>query len=187
MNTPSKSIRAARIIGFFSMPSPSMSEHNPEAYMRLISALPEGAGVCSQCGMGIMHHVTIIDENGVRRHVGQDCAAKVGADATQIKNRLTDEQRAEREAKRAAWNAEAKRLEAEREAIRAERAERFADIIAILNAKGSDFHASLASQLLDGPLSWKQAAYAVKATSETGRRNKKNAAAWDAIEQAIQN
>lgn len=187
MNTPSKSIRSARIVGFFSMPSPSMSEHNPDAYMRLISALPEGAGTCSQCGMGILHHVVIIDENGVRRHVGQDCAAKVGADATQIKNRLTDEQRAEREAKRAAWNAEAKRIEAEREAIRAERAERFADIIAILNAKGTEFHASLARQLIDGPLTWKQAAYAVKATSQTGRRNKKNAAAWDAIEQAIQN
>lgn len=186
MNTPSKSIRSARVIGYFSIPSADMAEHNPTAYTLAISALPEGAGCCSQCGMGLTHHVVIIDENNVRRFVGLDCAAKIGVDACQIKSRLTSEQVAEREAKRAAWNAEAKRLEAEREAKRAERAERFADIIAILNAKGTEFHASLARQLLDGPLSWKQAAYAVKATSETGRRNKKNAAAWDAIEQAIQ-
>lgn len=186
MTTQSKSIRTASVLGYFSIPSASMAEHNPTAYMLACASIPEGAGCCSQCGMGLTHHVIILDENGVRRFIGTDCAAKIGVDANQIKRRLTAEQVAEREAKRAAWNAEAKRLEAEREAIRAERTERFADLIAILEAKGSEFHASLASQLKDGPLSSCQAYYAVKATSETGRRNKKNAAAWDAFLEAVQ-
>ena len=42
-------------------------------------------------------------------------------------------------------------------------------------------HASLAAQLSRGPLSSRQAEYVAKATSSTGRRNKRNADAFDAV------
>ena len=183
MNT---TLRTASVIGFFSIPSPSMSEHNPEAYMRLVQALPAGCGVCSQCGMPIMHHTVIVDEKGVRRFVGSDCAAKIGVDADSIRYRLTTEQvearNAARQARREEWNREV----AEREAKVAERKERFADIIALLEAQNSEFHSSLALQLADGPLSPRQARFVAKATSDTGRRNKRNAAAWDEVEERVQ-
>jgi len=183
MNTP---LRTARVVGFFSIPSASMSEHNPEGYMSLVRALPAGAGCCSQCGMGITHHTVIVDEKGVRRFVGSDCAEKIGVDSDSIKYRLTTEQVEARTAARKARNDEWNREVAEREAKVAERKERFSDILALLEAQGSDFHSSLAEQLSQGPLSWKQARFVAKATSDTGRRNKRNAAAWDGVEERVQ-
>ena len=183
MNTP---LRTARIVGFFSIPSPSLAEHNPSAYNNLVSNLPAGCGTCSQCGMGIMHHIVIVDEKGVRRFVGSDCAEKIGVDKDAIKYRLTDEEVAARNARRDARNAEFSAAVAAREAVEAERRERFADVLALLAAQESDFHSSLASQLVQGPLSWRQAGFVAKATSETRRRNKRNAASWDEIEARVQ-
>ena len=183
MNTP---LRTARIVGFFSIPSPSLAEHNPSAYNNLVSNLPAGCGVCSQCGMGIMHHIVIVDEAGVRRFIGSDCAEKIGLDREAVKHRLTDEEVAARQARRDARKAEFDAAVAAREAVEAERRERFADILAILAAQNSEFHSSLASQLIQGPLSWRQAMFVAKATSETRRRNKRNAAAWDEVESRVQ-
>jgi hypothetical protein len=181
-----KSIRNAQVIGFFSIPSPHIAEHNPELYNNLIRALPAGAGCCSQCGMGITHHIVIRDEDGNKRFIGSDCAAKIGVDADSIRYRKTTEEIAAREAKRQAWKAEYKALQDAEEAKIAERTERFADIVAMLLAKDTEFHKSLADQLVRNPLSWKQAGFVAKATSATGRRNKANAAAWDDIEARVQ-
>lgn len=182
------SLRNASVIGFFSIPSPSLAEHNPSAYNTAVAALPAGAGCCSQCGMGIIHHIVIRDEAGAVRFIGTDCAKKIGGEVeAAVRVRKTSEELAAiaaRDAARdAAWReSEARRLEAE-----AANREKFADLIAILEAKGSEFHSSLAAQLISrGRLSWKQAPYVAKATSETGRRNKKNAAAWDEIESRVQ-
>ena len=57
------------------------------------------------------------------------------------------------------------------------------DIVDMLNRLGEDFYSSLATQLEERPLSQRQAFFVAKATSCTGRRNKKNAEAWDAIEE----
>ena len=183
------SLQNARIIGFFSIPSASLAEHNPSAYTAAMAALPAGAGCCSQCGMGLVHHIVIKDGDTVR-FIGQDCAKRVGVDPEAIRLRLTSEERAARDAARAARYAAIDAAIAEREAkeqeTRAIRREKFADILSILRASGSEFHTSLADQLEVRPLSWKQAGYAVKATSETGRRNKKNAAAWDEIYERVQ-
>ena len=94
--TAARTIRTAEIIGFYSLPSPSLAEHNPTAYNLAMQAAPRGAGSCSHCGRGIVHHVIIRDENSVVRCIGTDCAAKVGFDADQVRDRLTDEQIAER-------------------------------------------------------------------------------------------
>jgi hypothetical protein len=181
-----KSIRNAQVIGFFSIPSASLAEHNPEAYNNLVRALPEGCGSCSQCGMGITHHIVIRDEDGRKRFVGSDCAEKIGVDADSIRYRKTTEEIAARDAKRQAWAAEYKALKDAEDAKIAERTERFADVVAILMACNSDFHTSLAEQVVRYPLSWKQAGYVAKATSATGRRNKANAAVWDDIEARVQ-
>ena len=181
-----KSIRNAQVIGFFSIPSASLAEHNPAAYNNLVSALPEGCGSCSQCGMGITHHVVILDEEGRKRFVGSDCAEKIGVDADSIRYRKTTEEIAARDAKRQAWNDKQKALEDAQAAKIAERTERFADIVAMLMAKGTEFHKSFAEQLVRYPLSSCQAYYVAKATSATGRRNKANAAVWDDIEARVQ-
>lgn len=181
-----KSIRNAQVIGFFSIPSPHLAEHNPEAYNNLVRALPAGAGCCSQCGMGIMHHIVIRDEDGQQRFVGSDCAEKIGVDADSIRYRKTTEEIEARNAKRQAWNDKQKALEDAEAAKIAERTERFADIVAMLMAKGTEFHKSFAEQLVRYPLSWRQAHYVAKAISATGRRNKANAAAWDDIEARVQ-
>ena len=154
--------------------------------MQLVAVLPAGCGSCSQCGMGITHHIVIVDEDGRRRFVGSDCAAKIGVDASSIKYRLTTEQIAERDANRSARKASDDAIVAAREAGEAERRERFSDVLSLLSAQDSDFHSSLASQLVQGPLSWRQAGFVAKATSATGRRNKANAAVWDAIESSVQ-
>jgi uncharacterized protein (DUF3820 family) len=96
MTTQSRTIRTAKIIGFYSLPSPHMAEVNPTSYSLALAAAPANAGYCSHCGRGIMHHVIIRDENGVVRNIGMDCAGKVGFDADQVRDRLTDEQIAER-------------------------------------------------------------------------------------------
>jgi len=181
-----KSIRNAQVIGFFSIPSPHIAEHNPELYNNLVRALPEGCGSCSQCGMGITHHIVILDEDGRKRFIGSDCAEKIGVDADSIRYRKTTEEIAARNAKRQAFKDELKALKDAEDAKIAERTERFADVVAMLMAKNTEFHTSLANQLVRYPLSWKQASFVAKATSATGRRNKANAAAWDEIEARVQ-
>jgi len=87
------SLKNTKIVGFFSLPSQSLAEHNPSAYNNAMAAAPAGAGACSECGTGILHHVVITDLDGSnRRFIGSDCALKVGLSRHQIVNRLTDEQ-----------------------------------------------------------------------------------------------
>ena len=178
-------LKASRIVGFFSLPSPSLAEHNPTAYQIAISEAPAGAGTCAHCGMGILHHVVIEDENGKRHFIGTTCAEKVGCDPEQIKHRWTDEDKAAWEARRlerqAAYDEKRAAYEEEVRIRRALRLEQVGDIVHLLESLGGEFYTSLASQLRDGPLSPRQAHYVAKATSETGRRNKRNADAWDDI------
>jgi uncharacterized protein (DUF3820 family) len=98
--TAARTIRTAEIIGYYSLPSPSLAEHNPTAYNLALLSAPRNAGYCSHCGMGIIHHVIICDENGVVRAIGSDCATKVGLDAAQIRTKRTHAEVAEAKAKR---------------------------------------------------------------------------------------
>lgn len=176
------SLKTVKIIGYFSIPSPWIAEHNPEAYSKLLAEIPHGAGTCSQCGMGLTHHVVIKEESGDVRFIGTDCALKIGIDSNMVKTRMTSEQQAAIDAKRAERDEKFKREHQEWLARKAANAEKFADLITILNSKETEFHSSLAAQLIErGRLSDKQATFVAKATSDTGRRNKSNADAWDAI------
>lgn len=109
---------------------------------------------------------------------------------------MRHEASAEEKARWAAWKAEAEAATARRNAWIAARCEQFRDILNALEASGTDqwghalpaasgsFFQSLAQQLrANGSLSRKQADHAVKAT--LGRRNKKNAQAWDAAVAAL--
>ena len=164
-----------QIIGFFSLPSPSLQEANPEAYASAMRDIPwdMGAGQCAHCGMAIMHHVVVRDSSdGKKKFIGTSCAERIGLDSEQIRYRRTPEEQAEREAKRKARieadNAIAAKYKAEEAARRVE----FADIIEILEAQKTEFHTSLANQLAQGNLSERQSNWVVKAV--IGRRTKKN-------------
>ena len=169
----------ASVVGFFSLPSASLAEHNTEAYNIAMAEAPAGAGTCARCGMGIRHHVIVLVE-GVRRFIGTECALKVGGSVAEAARRLlTSDELAAKYAREAAqidlqarnWAKAAKR--------RAARAEAFKDILMALAAQQTDFHSSLSSQLLSGALSERQAAFACKAMF--GRENKRNSQAWNAV------
>lgn len=171
----------AAVVGFFSLPSPALAESNPSAYNAAMSEAPKGAGSCAHCGTGILHHVVIRLADGSRAFIGTSCAEKVGSERVQrcVRERVTDEQLAERERRAAARRAESDALIARVAAEREVRYTAMRDIIDPLRAQQTDFHSSLADQLLDGSLSDRQACYAVKAI--LGRETKKNADAWWAL------
>lgn len=171
----------ATVTGYFSIPSASLAEVNPTAYTLAMASAPAGSGTCANCGMGIRHHVVIRLEDGQEVFIGCDCASRVGEEliARAVKLRKTTEQLAVLESVREANMAEIARRDALEQTRIAERREKFSDVLACLN--GSDFHRSLAAQIVCRALSERQALFAVKACFVTGRRNKSNAAQWDAM------
>lgn len=171
-------LATAQIVGYWSAPSPVIAEHNPAAYNQLMAEAPAGAFNCAHCGAAIRHHVIVRDDSGAMRCIGSQCAERVGLDTALVRRRMTTEQAAKDRATSDARRAAAEAAHAER---LARRMELVGDIVALLERQGTDFHASLAAQLRHGPLSARQASYAVKAVSDTGRRNKRNADAWDDV------
>jgi hypothetical protein len=175
----------AVVVGFFSLPSPSLAEQNPGAYNAAMRDIPAGAGSCRHCGTGILHHV-IIRIGTDRFFIGRDCANRVGSPMVRrcVREKLTAEQIEQREtgakASQAAWRAAEDKREAERATALQTRFESLRDIIEPLEAKGTEFHLSLASQLRSGAaLSPRQAEYAVKGI--LGRYSKAKAEQWDSI------
>lgn len=166
-----------------------------------------GLGSCDYCGNGIMHNFVVRDGAGCHFVVGCDCARKSGDSKviTEAENleRLRKKALAE-EKRRERWERKCQEREAREEeerqrnggltdhevaeAIRgaAEKKRKEARLkvvghltIQLFNMR-SDFHNSLARQLISGNLSYRQAEYVCKAcVGTTGRRNKKNAQEWD--------
>jgi len=188
-------LQHSHIVGFFSLPSQAMQSANPTAYNTAISELRKTGvqlGSCAHCGMGIIHHVVVKDSAGKVHGIGTSCAEKIGLSKEAIREARNDytydttpEQRAEwkaakikREAAQAEYDrlmlaARTKRLKARRKVV--------AEVYAQLMLIGSNFSESLADQLWSGhSLSYRQAECVCKMLSTTGRRNKKNAAQWDA-------
>ena len=180
-----KTLRNSKVIGFFSLPSHMMAEHNPRAYSDAMRSAPQHSGTCSHCGTGILHHVVIQDEDGTKRFIGSDCALKVGVSPESVRYRMTSEQIAVRDAKRATEHAEWQRKRDLEEDARlttiAARREKVGGLVDMLRELGGEFYSSLADQLENRPLSIRQGEYVAKATSATGRRNKKNAIAFDSV------
>jgi hypothetical protein len=102
-----------------------------------------------------------------------------------VRYRLTSAEIAARDAKRSAereeWQRKQQAEEDARAALISARREKVGDLVDMLRSLGGDFYSSLADQLEIRPLSWRQGECVAKATSATGRRNKKNAAAFDAV------
>jgi len=84
----------ARIVGYFSMPSASLAEANPDAYNNAWKGVAHGTGTCANCGMGILHHVIVMTPDGNKHFIGQDCAERVGDTRMReaLKSGLTSEQ-----------------------------------------------------------------------------------------------
>jgi len=170
----------AIVVGYFSLPAPSLAEANPTAYNLAMAEAPAGAGSCAHCGMGILHHV-VVETEGVRAFIGTTCALKVGEEPVRrcVREGKTSDQiaalDAKRETERLAFAASVKAEEARV----AKRSEEFADLLKILRTQGSDFCSSLADQLARGPLSERQAYCGAKAVF--GRETKKNTGQWNAF------
>lgn len=172
------SLNGAQVVGFFSLPSASLAEHNPDAYNNAMADAPQGAGTCWNCGMGIRHHVVVKTEDGQTHFIGSDCAQRIGDESVRacVANRLTSTQLYERKAKHDASRAEFYAFEARSAEMIAQRTERFSDVLAALKLQGTSFHLSLAEQLVRGSLSYKQSNYVLKAVF--GRENKRNSEAY---------
>jgi hypothetical protein len=147
--------------------------------------------------MGIIHNVICKTPEGAEVCIGTQCAERIGADPRAVRAGITSEERERRDARQEALAAEHRAEVAEREARVAGRREKFADILAGLadravadrdtyNPNRETFAESLANQLVERPLSPRQAFFVAKMLSDTGRRNKKNAATWDEIENRVQ-
>lgn len=169
----------AQVVGYFSAPSPQLAETNPEAYTRAMAELPDGACSCANCGMGIRHHVVILQPNGRKAFIGSDCAERIGGEIARcVRERCTAEQLFAREARFQKQREEYDNAQAAHNTRFAVRSKYFAVALSVLESD-NPFFQSLASQLKAGPLSDKQARYALKAVF--GRRNKANAAQFDAL------
>jgi hypothetical protein len=178
-------LTTSKVIGFFALPSPKSDNWNEAAQQAWAEAGP-GAGSCAHCGTAILHHVVVRLADGSTAYIGTACAEKIGDERTRVcvRNKLTDEQLAEREAKQEAWRKADEAIIAQVAIERAARYEALKDIIDALREQQTDFHSSLAEQLTNGPLSWRQADFVCKAMF--GRRNKKNAESFDAIYDRVQ-
>jgi hypothetical protein len=162
-----------RLIGVCSIPSPSLAEHNVDAYNNALRALPRdiGVGVCRHCSTPIMHNFICQDATGKRFVVGSECVAKVGGKALGDKahiemlriqreaRRVKNEER--RAARHAQWLIDNADLVKEREAKAArERAEaearlqasrdRWAFMLPILDNQSGDFCRGIAESIRAG-------------------------------------
>ena len=107
-----------RALGMVSLPSPSLAEQNPAAYM---NAMREAGrcgvplGSCDVCGQGIIHNVIVEDADKRKFVVGCDCAGKIGDTRLEKQAKVLDRERQRklREEKREA--ARVARLDAQRE------------------------------------------------------------------------
>lgn len=97
-------LTGAKVIGYFSIPHPSLAETNPDAYNGALKNLPPGAGSCANCGMGILHHVIVMNPDGKKYFIGSECAQKVGDTKMRqaVRAKITAEQAENIEASRKA-------------------------------------------------------------------------------------
>jgi hypothetical protein len=154
---------------------------------KIAGFLTKASGMCFHCGAGIKHCVIVIDPaTGENVTIGTTCAEQVGVDSYALKHRLTSEAaEAKKEKQRKFEDAQFQKraeMKARMDAKKAKRKEEVGFIIDHLESLNSEFHNSLAEQLLRGGLSYRQATFVCKAmVGGTGRRTKKNAEIWDNI------
>jgi hypothetical protein len=89
-----------RVVGVYSLPSPSLAEVNPDAYNNALREMPKGYGVgsCAFCGTSLVHNYLIHSSDNRKFAVGCDCVTKTG-DAG-LEDEIKVLKRKERQAKR---------------------------------------------------------------------------------------
>jgi len=95
-----------KLVGMYSIPSPSLGEQNPMAYQAALQAMPSdvAVGSCHHCSTPLVHNFILLSADNKKSVVGCDCVNKVGdrglVDAIKAKKReVKREQRlAERQA-----------------------------------------------------------------------------------------
>lgn len=180
-------LSSVHVVGFFSLPTPSLAEHNPAAYAAAMSEVPAGAGSCSHCGTGILHHVIVADASGKQSFIGTTCALKIGSEPVRrcVRERKTSAQLAAEDAAREARNEATRKAEAELAARRARVAAKVKGIAAKLADGRNGFRDSIARELNNGILPTGRAMNITLdiLSSQEGRRNSKAySAAWERYE-----
>jgi hypothetical protein len=129
-----------RCVGLYSIPSPSLAEHNVEAYNNALRDMPRdvGCGSCQYCGTAIMHNFIIQSSDGMRFVVGSDCVARTG-DAGLLKQVRGERLKVVREKREAGRRMKREEREAGWAAERAARAATFAVEHAALLAQAEPF------------------------------------------------
>lgn len=106
-----------RCVGLSQIPSPTLAEHNPDAYNNALRSLPPdfGCGTCHYCGQAIMNCYLIVSADGHKFAVGCECVRKTG-DAGLVNKQKALKRQAERDKRAAARQAAYEReLEKQRE------------------------------------------------------------------------
>ncbi len=179
-------LRRAKVIGFFSLPSLSLAEENPQAYNNAIAAAPLGSGACEHCGTGIRHHVIICDETGRQAFIGTTCAEQVGSEDVRrcVREHKTSEQIALEDVERSACNAKTSALEVARKEKRARVAVKVSGLADQLADGRNGFCDSVARGLREGDLPTGRGLSIVIdiLAKKHGRRGSKAYnAAWDTV------
>lgn len=110
-----------KIIGYWSAPSKSLQEHNPNAYNMAMSSRPKCCNLCCEhCGTGIMHHCIIKSADHKIFSVGSDCVAKTHdskliSQVKARKNKVARERAAEKRAAAQLARQEARAIELQAE------------------------------------------------------------------------
>lgn len=173
-------LEQAKVIGFFSLPPASLSETNPTAYNNAWAGAPKGAGTCAHCGTGILHHVIVETPEAGRACIGTVCADKIGGEPQRCaKAKKTSAEMAVLDARNEESRANYLAEMAEYDDFLEARHAKFLDIIKVLKAQGTQFHDSLAEQLVSGSLTYNQARYVAKAMF--GRQTKNNQDEYEAV------
>lgn len=106
-----------KCVGMYSLPSPSLAESNPTAYMMQLQSAPVGwgCGTCNICMTALINNYLMVAADGKKFVVGCDCVMKTNDYrlVRQMKGFKRDHETNQRIAKKAAETK--KRLNAERE------------------------------------------------------------------------
>lgn len=148
------------VVGMYSLPSKTLAEQNPTAYMNALRDMPQGVGcgMCAYCGHDLINNFIIQSSDNKKFVVGSECVNKAGdkgmvSEMKLIKNKIAREKRFEKQrAEIAVRVAEANSRREAAEAIQRKNNNGYTDeeIIGLKLRRKIKILAPLAQRLADG-------------------------------------
>lgn len=136
-----------KLIGLVELPSPSLAEHNPDAYNNALKMLPRNipCGTCAHCGLGIKYNYLVESSDGHKHAVGSECVRKTSQKSLICEVAKKERERASEKREEAMAAAQAG-TEKRKSAVRAT----WAFMVPILRRMNGGFCASVASSIEAG-------------------------------------